>query len=135
MSDQKYNIPEDLKYTKTHEWVRVEGDVAVIGVTDFAQQELSDIVYVDVTAVGQSVKRDDPIGTIETVKAVTDLYAPFSGEVTEANESLKDKAEQCNKDPYGAGWIAKLKPADPAELDQLLDAAAYADLVAKSEHH
>jgi glycine cleavage system H protein len=114
MADQKYNIPEDLKYTKTHEWVRVEGDIAVIGVTDFAQQELSDIVYVDVTAAGQSVKRDDPIGTIETVKAVTDLYAPFSGEVTEANESLKDKAEQCNQDPYGAGWIAKLKPADPA---------------------
>ena len=135
MADQKYNIPEDLKYTKTHEWVRVEGDLAVIGVTDFAQQELADIVYVDVTATGQSVKRDDPIGTIETVKAVTDLYAPLSGEVTEANESLKDKAEQCNQDPYGAGWIVKLKLTDPAELDQLLDPAAYAELVAKSEHH
>ncbi len=129
------NIPEDLKYTKTHEWVRVEGDTATTGITDFAQSELSDIVYVEVTTVGQQVKQGDAIGTIEAVKAVSDTYAPVSGEVVEGNESLKDAPETVNKDPYGAGWIARLKLSDPKELDALLDAAAYTEHVAKSEHH
>lgn len=129
------NIPNDLKYNKTHEWVRVEGEFAVSGITDFAQKELSDIVYVEITAVGGSVKRDDPIGTIEAVKAVTDIYAPVSGELVEANESLKNEAQKCNQDPYGEGWIMKIRLSDPSELDDLLDAEAYAELVAKSEHH
>jgi len=129
------NIPADLKYTKTHEWVRVEGDVATSGITDFAQQELSDIVYVEVTTLNATVKCEDPIGTIEAVKAVTDYYAAVSGEVIEANESLKDEAQKCNQDPYGKGWIVKIRLSDPSELDGLLDAAAYTDLVARSEHH
>ncbi len=129
------NIPEDLKYTVTHEWVRVEGDTITTGITDFAQSELSDVVYVDVTTVGQQVKKGDPLGTIEAVKAVSDTFAPASGEVIECNESLKDEAAKVNHDPYGLGWIAKIRLSDPSELDSLLDARAYADLVAKSEHH
>lgn len=129
------NIPAELRYTKTHEWVRVEGDVATSGVTDFAQQELSDIVYVEITSLGNTVKREDPIGTIEAVKAVTDIYAAVSGEVIEANDSLKSEAQKCNHDPYGEGWIVKFRLSDRAEIDRLLDAKAYADLVAKSEHH
>lgn len=135
MAEQKYNIPEELKYTKTHEWVRLEGDVCVTGISDFAQKELSDIVYVEVTAVGRTVKREEPIGTIEAVKAVSDLFAPIAGEVVEANESLKDQAATVNQDPYGAGWVAKIKVADKSALDGLLDAKAYAELVARSEHH
>lgn len=129
------NIPEDLKYTKTHEWVRVEGDTATTGVTDFAQSELSDIVYVDVSTVGKSVNRNEPLGTIEAVKAVADMNAPVSGEVIEANPALEAEPARINKDPYGEGWIAKLRLTSPEEVDELLDAAAYADLVAKSEHH
>ncbi len=129
------NIPEDLKYTKTHEWVRVEGDTVTVGISDFAQHELSDIVYVEVTATGKDVKKDDPLGTIEAVKAVADMYAPVSGKVIEANESLKDAPQPVNSDPYGGGWIAKVKLSNPAELAGLLDAAAYAELVKRSEHH
>lgn len=129
------NIPEDLKYTKTHEWVRVEGDVVTVGVTDFAQHELSDIVYVEINTVGREVKQDEPMGTIEAVKAVADLYAPVSGEVVEANEILKDAPDTVNKDPYGNGWIAKLRTSKPDELKGLLDPVAYAELVRKSEHH
>ncbi|MFO7675157.1 MAG: glycine cleavage system protein GcvH [bacterium] len=129
------NIPADLKYTKTHEWVRVEGDVVTSGVTDFAQKELSDIVYVEVTALGAKVKREEPIGTIEAVKAVTDLFAAVSGEVVAANDSLKTEAQKCNQDPYGEGWIVRIKVSDAGELDSLLDAQGYAELVARSEHH
>ena len=129
------NIPSDLKYAKSHEWLKLEGDVATIGITDFAQGELSDIVYVEVTAVGKTIKRDEPIGTIEAVKAVSDLYSPVSGQVTAANDSLKDSPATVNKDPYGGGWIAKIKISDPTELDSLLDATAYAELAAKSAHH
>jgi glycine cleavage system H protein len=129
------DFPSDLKYAKTHEWVKLDGDVATIGITDFAQGELSDIVYVEITALGKTIKRDEPLGTIEAVKAVSDLYSPVSGEVTEANEALKDSPATVNKDPYGAGWIAKIKVSDPTELDNLLDAAAYAELAAKSAHH
>jgi glycine cleavage system H protein len=129
------NFPSDLKYAKTHEWVKLDGDVATIGITDFAQGELSDIVYVEITALGKTIKRDEPLGTIEAVKAVSDLYSPVSGEVTEVNEALKDSPANVNNDPYGTGWMAKIKISDPAELANLLDAAAYAELAAKSAHH
>jgi glycine cleavage system H protein len=129
------NIPNDLKYAKTHEWVRLEGDIATIGITDFAQGELSDIVYVEITAIGKTIKREDPLGTIEAVKAVSDLYSPVSGQVIAANDSLKDSPATVNKDPYGEGWMAKIKVSDPTELASLLDAEAYADLAAKSAHH
>jgi len=129
------NFPTDLKYTKTHEWIRLEGDVATIGISDFAQGELSDIVYVEITAVGKTIKREEPIGTIEAVKAVSDLYSPLSGRVIEANESLKDSPANVNKDPYGEGWMAKIKVADPSEIKNLLDSAAYAELARKSAHH
>jgi glycine cleavage system H protein len=129
------DFPSDLKYAKTHEWLKLDGDVATIGITDFAQGELSDIVYVEITAVGKTIKRDEPIGTIEAVKAVSDLYSPISGQVLEANEGLKDSPATVNKDPYGAGWMAKIRVSDPAELNGLMDAAAYAELAAKSAHH
>jgi glycine cleavage system H protein len=129
------NFPSDLKYAKTHEWLKLDGDIATLGITDFAQGELSDIVYVEITAVGKTIKRDEPIGTIEAVKAVSDLYSPVSGQVTEANETLKDSPAIVNKDPYGAGWMAKIKITDPAELASLLDATAYAELARKSAHH
>ncbi len=129
------DFPSDLKYAKTHEWVKLDGDVATIGITDFAQGELSDIVYVEITALGKTIKRDEPLGTIEAVKAVSDLYAPVSGQVTEANDALKDSPAAVNKDPYGTGWIAKIKVSEPAELEGLLDATAYAELAAKSAHH
>jgi glycine cleavage system H protein len=129
------DFPSDLKYARTHEWLKLDGDVATIGITDFAQGELSDIVYVEITAVGETIKRDEPIGTIEAVKAVSDLYSPISGQVLEANEGLKDSPATVNKDPYGAGWMAKIRVSDPAELNGLMDAAAYAELAAKSAHH
>lgn len=129
------NFPTDLKYAKTHEWLRLDGDIATIGITDFAQSELSDIVYVEITAIGKTIKRDEPIGTIEAVKAVSDLYSPVSGQVTAANDSLKDSPATVNKDPYGAGWMAKIKVSDPTELKSLLDAKAYEELARKSAHH
>jgi len=129
------NIPDDLKYAKTHEWLRLEGDVATLGITDFAQGELSDIVYLEITAVGKTIKRDEPIGTIEAVKAVSDLYSPVSGQVIAANDSLKDSPANVNKDPYGEGWMAKIKVSDPTELAGLLDATAYAELAGRSAHH
>ena len=129
------NFPSDLKYAKTHEWLKLDGDIATLGITDFAQGELSDIVYVEITALGKTIKRDEPIGTIEAVKAVSDLYSPVSGQVTEANEALKDSPATVNKDPYGGGWMAKIKITDPSELKNLLDSAAYAELARKSAHH
>lgn len=129
------NIPDNLKYSKTHEWVRLDGDTATVGITDFAQSELSDIVYVDINTVGRQVKRDEPLGTVEAVKAVSDLYSPVSGQVLAGNDALKDNPATVNQDPYGAGWMAKVKVVDPAELTSLLDPAAYAELVKKSAHH
>ena len=129
------NFPSDLKYAKTHEWLKIDGDIVTIGITDFAQGELSDIVYVEITAVGKTIKRGEPIGTIEAVKAVSDLYSPISGQVIAANESLKDSPANVNKDPYGEGWMAKIKITDPSELSNLLDSAAYAELARKSAHH
>ena len=129
------NFPSDLKYAKTHEWLKLDGDVATIGITDFAQGELSDIVYVEITALGKTIKREEPLGTIEAVKAVSDLYSPVSGQVIAANESLKESPANVNKDPYGEGWMAKIKITDPSELKNLLDSAAYAELARKSAHH
>ncbi len=124
-------IPEDLKYTKEHEWVRMENDVAVEGISDYAQSELSDIVMVEPPAVGRQVKAGESIGTIEAVKAVSDLYAGVSGEVVEVNDKVVADPSMINKDPYGEGWIYKIKIADPKEYETLLTAGQYKDLIAK----
>ncbi len=128
------DVPEELRYSKTHEWVRVEGNVAVIGITDFAQGELSDIVMVELPQVGREVKIEDSIGVIEAVKAVTDLYSPISGKVLEVNTNLSASPETINSDPYGEGWIAKLELADPSEAEKLMDAAAYKEFLATEGH-
>lgn len=125
------NIPSDLKYSKDHEWVRVEGDIATIGITEFAQGELGDIVYVEIETVGETMDRDEVFGTVEAVKTVSDLYLPLSGEILEFNEGLEDEPENVNNDPYGDGWMIKLKIADQSELDDLLSHEAYKALIGK----
>lgn len=127
-------IPKDLKYTKTHEWVKIEQDIAIIGITDYAQQELSDIVFVELPSPGKQVKKGEPFGTIEAVKAAADLYAGVSGEVIEINEELKQKPELINHDPYGKGWMIKIKLSDPKEINELLSAEQYEELIEKEEH-
>lgn len=124
------NIPTDLKYTKDHEWVRVEGDIAIVGITDFAQGELGDIVFVEVDSEGDSLDREETFGSVEAVKTVSDLFMPISGEVLEFNAEIEDDPEIVNQDPYGKGWIVKVKISDPSELEDLLDAEAYQELVA-----
>jgi glycine cleavage system H protein len=119
------NIPTDLKYTEDHEWIRVEGDEAYIGITDFAQGELGDIVFVEVETVDEELSEGDTFGTIEAVKTVSDLFMPVGGTVLELNEILEDTPDVINKDPYGDGWIIKIKIADAGELEHLLDADAY----------
>lgn len=119
------NIPTDLKYTEDHEWIRVEGDEAYIGITDFAQGELGDIVFVEVETVDEELNEGETFGTIEAVKTVSDLFMPVGGTVLELNEILEDTPDVINKDPYGDGWIIKIKIADAGELDHLLDAEAY----------
>lgn len=119
------NIPSELKYTRDHEWVRVEGDEATIGVTDYAQGELGDIVYIEIETEGDSLNREEVFGTVEAVKTVSDLFMPVSGEVTMVNGLLADNPETVNKDPYGDGWMVKVKMSDLSELDQLLDADMY----------
>ena len=116
------NFPEDLKYTKDHEWIRVEGDVAYVGITDYAQSELGEIVYVDITTEGETVAKEEVFGTIEAVKTVSDLFMPASGEVLEVNAELEDAPELVNQEPYGKGWLIKVSVADAAELDSLLSA-------------
>jgi glycine cleavage system H protein len=123
------NIPENLKYTKEHEWVKVDGDVAVVGITEYAQGELGDIVFVEIETVGESLDVEETFGTVEAVKTVSDLFMPVGGEILEKNEALDDAPETINKDPYGAGWMIKLKINNPAELDELLSAAEYRELV------
>lgn len=123
------NIPQELKYTKDHEWVRVEGDYVVIGVTDFAQKELGDIVYVDVDTEGDTVEKDEVFGSVEAVKTVSDLFMPITGEVVEFNEALEDAPELVNNDPYGDGWMIKVTISDAKELERLLTAEQYKDLV------
>ena len=124
-------IPEDVKYTKDHEWIRVEGDFGWIGITDFAQGELGDVVFVEMPKVGTKMVKGKSFGTIEAVKAVSDLYAPAAGEVVELNKIIQDSPDVVNKDPYGEGWMVKVKIADKAELAGLLDAEAYRKLTAK----
>lgn len=124
------NIPTNLKYTKDHEWIRVEGDHAFIGITDFAQGELGDIVYVEIETKGESLGKEEIFGTIEAVKTVSDLFMPVSGEVVEINGSIESNPEVVNKDPYGNGWLIKIKMSNPSELDQLLSEAQYQEVVA-----
>ena len=123
------NIPQELKYTKDHEWIRVEGDHIVIGVTDFAQKELGDIVYVDVDTEGDTVEKEEVFGSVEAVKTVSDLFMPITGEVVAFNQDLEDAPELVNNDPYGDGWMIKVAVSDPLELEQLLSADEYKDLV------
>jgi len=127
-------VPDDLKFTKKHEWIRVDGDKGTVGISDYAQGELGDIVFVELPQVGAKVKQMKPFGTIEAVKAVIDLYAPVSGEILETNPELKDKPETINSDPYGDGWIIKLRIEDPGELENLLSPADYEKLLEEEEH-
>lgn len=123
------NTPNDLKYTKDHEWIQIEGDVATIGITDFAQGELGDIVYVEIETVGETLGSAEVFGTVEAVKTVSDLFMPVSGEVIAFNEALASEPELVNSDPYGEGWMIKLRISDPAEVDALLSAASYKELI------
>jgi len=123
------NTPNNLKYTKDHEWIRVEGDVAYVGITDFAQSELGDIVFVDVTTEGETLSAGDVFGTVEAVKTVSDVFIPASGDVLEFNQTLNDAPETVNKDPYGEGWMIKVKLSDPSELDSLMSAEQYEEMI------
>ncbi len=123
------NIPAELKYTKDHEWVKLEGDIATIGITEFAQSELGDIVYVEVETVGETMAQEEVFGSVEAVKTVSDLFLPMSGEIIEFNEALEATPEVVNNDPYGAGWMVKVRVSDVSEFEALLDAAAYAQEV------
>lgn len=123
------NFPADLKYTKDHEWIKIEGDNATIGITDFAQKELGDIVYVDVNTIGETVDKDAVFGTVEAVKTVSDLFMPVSGEVLEMNKDIDSAPESVNQDPYGKGWMIKIKLTNASEVAGLLDVAAYKALI------
>ena len=123
------NFPDNLKYTSEHEWIRLDGEVAYIGITDYAQDQLGDIVFVDVPSVGDTLAAGEVFGTIEVVKTISDLFLPVSGEIIEINASLEDNPELVNSDPYGEGWIVKVKPSDLSEMDVLLDTSAYCKLI------
>lgn len=123
------NIPQELKYTKDHEWVRIDGDIATVGVTDFAQGELGDIVYVEVETVGETLDREEVFGTVEAVKTVSDLFSPLSGEILEFNDSLEGTPEKVNSDPYGDGWMVKIKISNMDEVSELLSAEDYKDVI------
>ena len=123
------NIPSNVKYSEDHEWLRIEGDVAYIGISDYAQHELGDIVFVDVDTVGEEISKNEVFGTIEAVKTVSDFMMPVSGEILEFNEALEDNAAAINSDPYGEGWIIKIKMTNPAEAEELKDAAAYSAFI------
>ena len=124
------NFPEDLYYTKDHEWLKVDGDVATIGITDFAQSELGDIVFIDIETVGDSLDKEEVFGTVEAVKTVSDLFMPLSGEVLEFNEQLNDQPELVNSDPYGEGWMVKVKMSDSSQLEELMKHTDYQEQVA-----
>ena len=123
------NFPTNVKYTKEHEWIRLEGDVAYVGITDYAQEQLGDIVFVDIPTEGETLAADEVFGTIEVVKTISDLFLPVTGEILEQNEALADQPEQVNQDPYGEGLLIKIKPAADADFDSLLDAEAYKALI------
>ncbi|MBI4665719.1 MAG: glycine cleavage system protein GcvH [Nitrospinae bacterium] len=122
-------FPDNLKYTKDHEWARVDGDTVVVGITDFAQHELGDIVFVELPATGRTLSAGETFGVAESVKTVSDLYSPISGEVVEVNDGLEGRPELVNKEPYGGGWMIKIKPSNPAEVNSLLTSAAYSALI------
>lgn len=123
------NLPSELKYTKDHEWIKIEGNVATVGITEFAQGELGDIVYVDVDTLDDTVEEGEIFGSVEAVKTVSDLFMPLSGEVTEFNEELEDEPELVNSDPYGKGWMIKIEMSDSSQIENLLDAEAYKELI------
>lgn len=123
------NIPSELKYTKDHEWIKIEGDVATVGITDFAQSELGDIVYVEVETVGEELEQEEVFGTVEAVKTVSDLFLPLTGEIIEFNEALESDPELVNNDPYGDGWMVKIKIADASQIDGLLSVDGYKELI------
>lgn len=123
------NVPANLKYTKEHEWIHMDGEIATIGITDFAQSELGDIVFVEIETVGETLSKDEVFGSVEAVKTVSDLFMPVSGEILEFNEALEGNPEGVNNDPYGQGWMIKVKVSDLAELNELLDASAYEALI------
>ena len=124
------NFPSELRYTKDHEWIKLDGNVATIGITDYAQRELGDIVYVEVETIGKALKAGDVFGTVEAVKTVSDLFLPVNGTITELNKDLANSPESVNNDPYGAGWMIKMTVNDPADVAKLMDAAAYEAVVA-----
>lgn len=123
------NIPEELKYTKDHEWISIDGEIATVGITDFAQRELGDIVYVEVETVGETLDADEVFGTVEAVKTVSDLFLPVSGEIIEFNEDLEDTPEDVNAEPYSKGWMIKMKISNPDDINQLLDSNQYRELI------
>jgi len=123
------NIPSELKYTKDHEWIKIEDNIATVGITDFAQSELGDIVYVDVDTLDETVDKEEVFGSVEAVKTVSDLFMPLTGEIIEFNEDLEDNPEKVNTDPYGDGWMIKIKISDTSQIDNLLDADAYKEVV------
>ncbi|CAK7077901.1 MAG: Glycine cleavage system H protein [Bacteroides fragilis] len=123
------NFPQNVKYTNEHEWIRLEGDVAYVGITDYAQEQLGDIVFVDIPTEGETLEAGEVFGTIEVVKTISDLFLPVAGEVVEQNPALEENPELVNKDPYGGGWLIKMKPANAADLDSLLDAEGYKAVV------
>ncbi|OGS73019.1 MAG: glycine cleavage system protein H [Flavobacteria bacterium RIFCSPLOWO2_12_FULL_35_11] len=123
------NIPADLKYTKDHEWIKIEGNTATIGITHFAQSELGDIVYVDVDTLNETIEKEEVFGSVEAVKTVSDLFMPITGEIIEINEALADEPEKVNTDPYGEGWMIKISISDASQIDELLSASAYAELI------
>ena len=123
------NIPSELKYTKDHEWVKIDGDIATVGITDFAQGELGDIVYVEVETLDETLDKEEVFGTVEAVKTVSDLFLPLSGEIIEFNEALEDEPEKVNTDPYGEGWMIKIKMSDASEVDDLMSDADYKALI------
>ena len=123
------NFPQNLKYTNEHEWIRVEGDIAYVGITDYAQEQLGENVFVDIPTVGESLEAGEVFGTIEVVKTISDLFLPVAGEVLEQNEALEENPELVNKDPYGEGWLIKMKPADVKAVEDLLDAEGYKEVI------
>jgi len=123
------NIPSELKYTKDHEWIKIDGDVAIVGITDFAQGELGDIVYVEVETVGEALEQEEIFGTVEAVKTVSDLFLPLTGEIIEFNENLESDPELVNSDPYGEGWMIKIKISDSSQIDSLLTADGYKEVI------
>tara|TARA_R110002072_G_scaffold178454_2_gene334494 strand:+ start:2094 stop:2474 length:381 start_codon:yes stop_codon:yes gene_type:complete len=123
------NVPENIKYTKEHEWISIDGDVATVGITDFAQGELGDIVYVEIETEGETLNAEEVFGTVEAVKTVSDLFMPLSGEIAELNEGLDADPEAVNRDPYGDGWMIKIKMSDPSQVNALLSAAKYKELI------